>query len=62
MKIATKVNKSIEIESIKKRLHNVARSPPKYNPFSGIGMQAWDEWTATCRSLESELQAAGCDF
>jgi hypothetical protein len=55
-------NKNIEVERTKKLLHQIGSCPPTIDPFSREGAQEWSSWTETCRNLESELRAAGCDF
>jgi len=47
------------IEHIRKKFHIVAKNPPKYNPFTSEGNQAWDNWTDRCRGYEAELREAG---
>jgi hypothetical protein len=47
------------IDSIRKEFHIIANSPPRYNPFTSEGNQAWDSWAERCRGYESELREAG---
>ncbi len=48
-----------EIENLNKLLHQKAANPPKYNPFTVNGNQAWAEWSEGCREIERQLEAAG---
>jgi hypothetical protein len=48
-----------DIEQIRKKFHIIANSPPRYNPFTAEGNQAWDNWTERCRGYEAELKEAG---
>ncbi len=61
MNTVKKIDKRIEVEQLKKRFHVLANSPPKYDPFSGSGGQAWEGWAQTCRDMEVELREAGED-
>ena len=53
----TQRNKSID--SIRKQLHAAASQPPREDPFSRVGYQAWQDWTDICRGFEAELRQAG---
>lgn len=50
------------IDSIKKDLSVVANNPPRADPFSREGRQAWSEWSEACREIEGALCEAGEDF
>jgi hypothetical protein len=51
--------KSVEIESTKKLLHQVGNCPPAIDPFSRQGVQEWNAWIETCQNLEGELSEMG---
>jgi hypothetical protein len=53
------IQRNKNIDNIRKKLHTVASSPPKADPFSRIGEQAWQDWTELCRGYENELREAG---
>jgi hypothetical protein len=53
------LNNQKTIEAIRKQFHIIANSPPKYDPFTSEGHQSWDNWTETCRDIESQLRGLG---
>jgi len=53
------INKGIDVENLNKLLHERAANPPKFNPFTSSGNQAWTEWSEGCREIERQLEAAG---
>lgn len=53
------IEKEKVIDSIRKQLHAAAAQPPREDPFSRAGAQAWEEYTAICRGYEAELIEAG---
>jgi hypothetical protein len=50
------------IDSIRKQLHAAASQPPREDPFSRNGREAWENWVEICRGYESELVEAGVNL
>jgi hypothetical protein len=56
------IQRNKNIEQIRKQLHAAANQPPREDPFSRTGAQAWADWTEVCRGYESELRDNGVNL
>jgi hypothetical protein len=59
METVKKIDKRIDVEQLKKRFHIIAAHPPRFNPFTFEGREAFEAWGESCRQIESELRDAG---
>ena len=48
--------KSIEVRKLREKFHIMAAHPPRYDPFSGFGKQAWDEWSQNVGKWKGRLE------
>lgn len=53
------IERQKSIDSIRKQFAKCAATPPREDPFSRKGSQAWQDWSELCRGYESELRGAG---